>query len=191
MSDEVIFVSDKDIKETEFFHAFRLIGVSFTVAIVFLILSFTNFITYQHSLFLCSIFSVSVLFAFPIEALVEFIRKKPFSIKNNVFTVILMSFLVFFIFNFQDHLMQNLMAYLIGIPVLLLTIIIYLLLFEYMPKPKMDVEKNKIYYLVFCAIPTIIIVFIIFSLIMLVFPNIPKPIININTSAFTPPSFEL
>ena len=154
--------TEEKITDSDVLNILRLAGASFTIIIICTVVGpLVGFLTLEYGVFLTSIFSVSVILAFPFEAIYSKIFQKLYSIQSNVFIVFLLSIITFAIFQRGSEVfLLKFIGYLFGIPVILSILTVYLLLHKFMPEINVlrkDTYEHKLYFLLYVSLPTIII----------------------------------
>ena len=165
--DDEIIKSDGKITDKEIISSLRMAGVSFSIVVICTIIGpITKFLTINYGTFIASIFSVSTLIAFPFEAIYSRIKRKTYSVQSNLLIVILLSLLTFILFERKSKvILTKFIGFTFGIPITASIIIVYLILHEYVPQIiKRETLRDKLFYLLYVSIPTIIIFMISFAI---------------------------
>jgi len=160
LSGEDEIKSDGVTIDDEVKSSLRMAGVSFSIILICTVIGpITKLMTTDYGTFVASIFSVSTIIAFPLEAIYSRIKHKLYSIQSNLFIVLFISLFTFILFESGSEIfVKKFIGFIFGIPITISIIITYLLLHEYVPQIiSRNTIKDKFFYLVYVSIPTIVI----------------------------------
>lgn len=127
------FVEETE-ETTREFHIYRLLdtpGATFTLVIISsILLPLIGVFSASYGQFVAGVFGLSILFTFPINAIVSFVKRKTVSIKKNVVMILIFSYVSNLVLNYSQGLWNITVKFVLAVPTVILILFVYYLVHE-------------------------------------------------------------